>query len=179
MRQTSNVERPTSLKRPRTRKIEPGSNPAPERPRILGVEEKRQLILAHSEPREPVDSAQRFSLWAGVAVCFLAIAVGWIYSMRQTIAGAFDSPVAQTIKDFKTDGTDGTQLQKNIDELMNHLNTAQSQSAAELQAMQAVAAQVQEVASSSAARQDLFKPATAPSTSKTPNLPSGVKVENY
>jgi hypothetical protein len=142
------------------------------------VEEKRQLILAHSEARD-VDPAQRFSLWAGVAVCFLVIAVGWIYSMRQTIAGAFDSPVAQTINDFKTDGTDGTQLQKNIDELMNHLNTAQAQSEAELQAMQAVAAQVQEAASSSASRQDLFKPATVSNPSKTPNLPSGVKVENY
>ncbi len=169
--------RSASPKRPRARKIEPGSNPTPERPRIYSAEEKRQLILAHSE--RDVDPAQRFSLWAGVAICFLAIAVGWVYSMRQTIAGAFDSPVVQTINDFKTDGTDGTQLQKNIDELMNHLNTAQSQSAAELQTMKAVADQVQEAASSSGARQDLFKPATATSPSKTPNLPSGVKVENY
>lgn len=179
MRQTSNVENPTPLKRSRARKIEPGSNPSPERPRILGVEEKRQLILAHSAAQEPVDSVQRVSLWAGVAVCFLAIAVGWIYSMRQTIAGVFDSPVTQTINGFKTTETEDAQLQQNLDAVMHHLNAAQSQSAAELQVIQAVAAQVQEAASSSAARQDLFKPATTQQFNIKSNLPSGVKVENY
>ncbi len=67
------------------------STPPPERPRFMSSEEKRQLILAHAAERQPVDAVQRFSLWTGVAVCILAITVGWVYTMRQSIAGAIGS----------------------------------------------------------------------------------------
>ena len=163
-------------KRQRARKNPPHEAP-PERARIMNAEEKRELILAHASSREP-DTVQRFSLWAGVGVCVLVIAVGWVYSMRQSIAGAFSSsPVEQTVNEFAAEDK-SENLQQNLDALMEHLNTVQAKSSAELQAFKAVSEQVQAVASSSAAREDLFKPADANSKSST-KLPSGVTIENY
>lgn len=57
--------------------------------KILSVEEKRSLILAHATQRVPVDQAQKVSLWVGIAVCVLAIGAGWLYSVRLGIAEVF------------------------------------------------------------------------------------------
>ena len=59
------------------------------RPRILSDEEKHQLILAHASSRRSVDHIQQLSLWAGVIICAAAIGVGWLYSLRQSVASAF------------------------------------------------------------------------------------------
>lgn len=57
--------------------------------KILSGEEKRSLILAHAAKRVPVDHAQKVSLWAGIAICVLAIGTGWLYSVRLGIAEVF------------------------------------------------------------------------------------------
>lgn len=55
----------------------------------MSGEEKRSLILAHAAERVPVDHAQKITLWAGIAVCVLAIGTGWLYSVRLGMAEVF------------------------------------------------------------------------------------------
>lgn len=59
------------------------------RPMIMSDEEKRQLIMAHAANRKPTDRVQQFSLVAGVFICALAIGLGWLYSVRQSMANIF------------------------------------------------------------------------------------------
>ncbi len=60
----------------------------PSRTLLMGEEEKRRMIEAHAARRAPLDRSQVVSLWAGVAICVIAIGAGWAYAMRQTIVNA-------------------------------------------------------------------------------------------
>lgn len=85
---------PTKKSAPR----KPGPKTASaQRPRILGEEEKRQLILAHAASRQPVDHVQRISLVAGVFICVAVIGIGWLYSVRKSVAQIY--PAAQSAAD--------------------------------------------------------------------------------
>lgn len=66
------------------------------RPMILSDEEKRQLIMAHAASRKPTDRIQQFSLIAGVFICALAIGLGWLYSVRQSMANIFPAQSGST-----------------------------------------------------------------------------------
>jgi len=68
-----------------------------QRPRILGAEEKHQLILAHAANRQPVVHVQRISLVAGVFICLVVIGFGWLYSVRKSVAQIY--PAAQSAAD--------------------------------------------------------------------------------
>lgn len=59
------------------------------RPMILSDEEKHQLIMAHAANRKPTDRVSQLSLVAGVFICALAIGLGWLYSVRQSMAKIF------------------------------------------------------------------------------------------
>lgn len=65
------------------------------RPMIMSDEEKRRLIMAHAASRKPADRMQQFSLMAGVFICALAIGLGWLYSVRQSMAEVFPAKSAQ------------------------------------------------------------------------------------
>ncbi len=76
-------------------------------PRLLSSEEKRELILAHAAARRTADPVQRFSLWAGVAICLVFIVGAWIYSVgsgiRESFAQSLDPSLtrsAELTKDF-------------------------------------------------------------------------------
>ncbi len=161
------------------------------RPRVLSAEEKRQLILAHAAQREPVDNVQRFSLWMGVIVCVLAITVGWVYSMRQTIAGAITSQNQSAEESIDYDKIKDS-LNTNIDKMVNEIDHIQDNQLLELQ-KQAVVMKSQmeaESSTSSAAatsseetlnsRNDLFVPADinpVPPKDSSFDLPNGVTID--
>lgn len=56
-----------------------------ETPRLISDEEKRELIRVHAAARAPQDPLQRMSLWAGVTLSILGIAVGWWLTVGQGI----------------------------------------------------------------------------------------------
>lgn len=86
--QTQNSNSPPKKRRSTRSGVKSMKNAKTEE-RFLGREEKRSLILAHSAKRLPVDHAQKITLWAGIAVCVLAIGTGWLYSVRLGIAEVF------------------------------------------------------------------------------------------
>lgn len=87
-----------SSKRSRSRSVRTskgsGDEVFDETPRIITPEEKRSLILAHANAREPKDPVQRITLWAGVAVAIIAIVSGWFmtvgYQVKTEFAGSGD-----------------------------------------------------------------------------------------
>ena len=64
---------------------------------ILSDAEKHYLIQAHAASRQPVDHVQRFSLVAGVFICVMVIGIGWLYSVRKSVAQIY--PAAQSAAD--------------------------------------------------------------------------------
>ncbi|MBD3281297.1 hypothetical protein GF391_00950 [Candidatus Uhrbacteria bacterium] len=152
----------------RVSKAASGASSSVERPRILSAEEKRQLILAHAAERRPVDTVQRFSLWTGVLVCVLAITIGWLYTMRQSIAGAIQTDsLAEEAMDY---GELKQSLDQNIGKMVEEIDALQEQNLLEFQ-QQAQEFQAASGASASAAsgtrsasstgsdvRSDLFQP---------------------
>lgn len=156
------------------------STPAPERPRIMSSEEKRQLILAHAAERQPVDTIQRFSLWTGVIVCILAITVGWVYTMRQSIASAI-APGGEGAEDKMDYANIKNSIHENINDMVDEIDNLQDEhlidlkeQAAMLQAIeQEKASTSTEISTSSKqvdpnSRNDLFQP-----TGDTPTDTSG------
>ena len=61
-------------KRSRAKKAAAGFS---DTPRLISQEEKHQLIRAHVSAHAPQDPLQRVSLWAGVSLSVMMIAVGW------------------------------------------------------------------------------------------------------
>jgi len=163
------------------------SAPAPERPRIMSSEEKRQLILAHARERQPVDAVQRFSLWTGVAVCVLAITVGWVYTMRQSIAGSISGGASAEEKvDYESLKAS---IHKNIGQMVDEIDVLQDEHLSELQAqaeliqagsaVKASTSTEMATPSSSTVRGDLFQPTDdtgAPPVNDF-RIPSGVSID--
>lgn len=161
------------------------------RPRVLSAEEKRQLILAHAAQREPVDNVQRFSLWMGIAVCVLAITVGWVYSMRQTIAGAISSD-NQTQEETVDYEVIKESLNTNINKMVTEIDHIQDSQLLELQKQAVVMKAQMEVESASSSesvagsqglpdsRNDLFIPSAETmdeQDSAAFDLPKGVTID--
>jgi len=158
----------------------------PPRARIFSAEEKRQMILAHAAMRHPVDRTQALSLWIGVIVCALAIGIGWIYSVRQSIANTFtDSNVNITSPQDAQ-----AALHDNLQSIMSQLDNLEQQNAARVQTRWAIAQELQRTSSSSvpatssieskAVHPNLFRPAvssTPQDQTNTVNLPQGVKAD--
>ncbi|MFA6100339.1 MAG: hypothetical protein WC750_05750 [Patescibacteria group bacterium] len=72
------------------------------RPMILSDEEKHQLIMAHAANRKPTDRVQQFSLVVGVFICAVAIGLGWLYSVRQSMAKVFPTSTQSVQADQTT-----------------------------------------------------------------------------
>ncbi len=86
--QTQNSNSPPKRRHsPRSGSMSTKKNVAKEK--FLSGDEKRSLILAHAAERVPVDHAQKVTLWAGIAICVLAIGTGWLYSVRLGMAEVF------------------------------------------------------------------------------------------
>jgi hypothetical protein len=166
---------------------------APERSRLMSSEEKRQLILAHALERQPVDAVQRFSLWTGVAVCILAITVGWVYTMRQSIASSI-SPGGESAENVIDYGSLKETIHTNISDMVEEIDSLQDEHLVELQEQAALlkaldeskTASSTENATSSPAelsetsvRGDLFRPTekTAEPQSNDFPIPPGVSID--
>lgn len=145
-------------------------------PRILSSDEKRQLILAHSAMRRPMDPIQRASLWAGVAVCMLFVVGAWAYTVgsgiRQSAAGPLDPQLQDVVDNTKKfaeessgPGSLGEQF-KNVTERLNAL--AQEQAVLDSMIRQLSATSTPAATTD---RNDLFKPKQATTTSTHPSTP--------
>jgi len=184
----------------RTRKasaVREQAPPAPslERPRLMSATEKRQLILAHAANRRPVDAVQRFSLWTGVAVCILAIGVGWVYTMRQTIIGALETDAAASSQNQDV-GYDQLResMHGSINTIVDKIDTLQEKEIQELQRQAAIAKAMKAVAENMASgtdagaaeaeEPDIFRPdGSIPPASDNLNsnqfqIPEGVTIES-
>jgi hypothetical protein len=168
------------------------STPAPDRPRIMSAEEKRQLILAHAAERQPVDTVQRFSLWTGVVVCVLAITIGWVYTMRQSIAGAI---ITGNTQEEQIDYDElKSSIHSNISDMVDQIDTLQEDHMFDLrvqaEALKAINELEQSTSTQSAssttatstetsARGDLFQPSSNSGDSEPNNfeLPPGVSID--
>jgi hypothetical protein len=77
-----------------------------ETPRLISEEEKRELIRVHAAARAPQDPLQRMSLWAGVTLSVLGIAIGWWLTVGQSVRHTADQTneelhrVTQELNDF-------------------------------------------------------------------------------
>lgn len=60
---------------------------------FLSREEKRQIILAHANMRQPHDPVQMMSMWAGVLTCLVVVAVGWWWTVRPEIGRQIENTV--------------------------------------------------------------------------------------
>ncbi|MDF1496731.1 MAG: hypothetical protein P1P90_01585 [Patescibacteria group bacterium] len=168
------------------------STPAPERPRIMSSEEKRQLILAHAAMRQPVDTVQRFSLWTGVIVCVLAIAIGWVYTMRQTIAGAIGTNETGTTGEVNYGELKST-IHDNINVMVEEIDSLQEDHLMDLREQAAILQTIDQINASTSAdnattsaqmessgHSDLFQPSNESSETPSSNdfqIPPGVTID--
>ncbi len=165
---------------------------ASDRPRLLTAEEKRQLILAHAAQREPVDSVQRFSLWTGVLVCVLVIGIGWLYTMRQTIAGAIQAGGSGQQEEFSYNEIK-VSLDQNVDQVIQEIDKFQDRELMELSRQSAIMRSATNATGSAGnasgseegafgTRKDLFQPNNSEGTAKSNpeqfQLPPGISVDN-
>ena len=58
-------------------------------PPLLSPDEKRQLILAHAETRQPFDHTQRVSMWVGLTMSIVFVVGLWAYGFGTTISRSF------------------------------------------------------------------------------------------
>ncbi len=173
-RRTSPLKKTTTPPRARVRPSR--STPIIPPPPIVSVDEKRQLILAHAANRRSLDPLQRVSLWAGVSICALFIAVAWFYTVGLNMKKAMGNPldsgfqgvagIAQDFKDtaFQEKGTDIKNLEQRLDDV--------SRSLAEKSDQQFVNSMVTHVSSSLATTSSsaLFRP--QPSSTSTTKITS-------
>jgi hypothetical protein len=169
------------------------NTPAIERPRIMSSEEKRQLILAHAAVRQPVDTVQRFSLWTGVLVCVLAISIGWLYTIRQSIASAITPTESTQAEPLNYDELKAS-MHSNINEMVEQIDSLQEDHLLELREQAALIEVINESEQSTSTtattstqtepidqgRADLFKPSDNSNNSSSDNfaLPPGVSIDS-
>ncbi|MBU1348741.1 hypothetical protein KJ781_01580 [Patescibacteria group bacterium] len=157
-------------RRPVARKSTAASGDIP--PRILSSEEKRELILAHAEARHPSDPVQRFSMWAGVAVCVTFVLVGWFSTLgsgiRSSLAGNMDPGVRQALEEGKRAMDEAPAFDQTVRDLTDRLQTAAAADAMVEELAAAMNATTTDgVATSTATRVDLFRPAPPTTTTIT------------
>ncbi len=68
--------------------------------RLISADEKRQLILAHTAARQPMDQQARISMWIGLSVSIVFIVVAWMYTMGGTIRKSFAGAPDPTVQTF-------------------------------------------------------------------------------
>lgn len=139
-------------KRSRTPKRVREALPPPLRSgRLMGAEEKRQLILAHAAMRHPQDPAHMLSLWAGVVLAAVVVIGGWAWAVSPQIFHSGGSLGQETRK--ITDGAmsaiqrerqalDTSPIAQDISRLSATLNVQQARAASEEAAINSLAAMV-------------------------------------
>lgn len=68
------------------------AGPVKNKPKILSLDEKRELILAYTAARRPLDATQKVSLWAGVTICTVFVALFWLYATSDGITRVLAEP---------------------------------------------------------------------------------------
>lgn len=144
-------------------------------PRFLSQDEKRQLILAHAAVRQPADPMQRFSLWAGVAVCFIFVVGAWVYTVGSGIQNTFAKQpdatwqhVVQSAKGFNATPGLGTSQGPDLTEALNNVSVKLS----DLAAAPTSSDLGQSASTTSSDVNDIFKPVqTATGTNTLPISP--------
>jgi hypothetical protein len=87
-------------------------------PRILSSDEKRELILAHADARNPLDPTQRFTLWAGVSLCIVFVIGAWMYTVGASISDSFAKPLDPALQEVVDNGKQiGEEFQKTTKEV--------------------------------------------------------------
>ncbi len=153
--------------------IQPIAAPEPESyasGTLLSREEKRQIILAHAAARRPTDPVQVTSMWLGVAVCAVIVAVGWWWAVKPEINKGFDAGLkpalaeaSQTASEVgdSMQGATGNELIRNAaDGASRQMQLIKEQAAAQADArrtMERVLSGTDEAASGT---RDLFNPET-------------------
>ncbi|MFH1078018.1 MAG: hypothetical protein V1745_01895 [Patescibacteria group bacterium] len=165
--------RTTTTKAPRRRPARPSTAASADMaPRILSPEEKHELILAHAEARHPSDPVQRFSMWAGVAICIAFVAVAWFSTIgsgiRSSLAGSMDPAVKRALDEGRKlmDDVRAPALQETLQDVTQKLEAATAQEAIvdELASVLSATGTSDETST----RADLFRPAPdLPSTTTT------------
>ena len=180
----------TAPKRRRKPRVSNGQNAGSQKSYLLSPEEKRQLIMAHAQTRQPVDSMQRFSLWAGVVICVMAIGVGWLYTMRQTIVTAMDTANQNNPdQDLVTPIEAKEELHNNLQSALQKLEALEQQNSQELMMQMAENPVPQQSSSTASAtttaetgtstEQQLFVPVqTPPEPEPAFPIPQGLEIDS-
>ncbi len=136
--------------------------------RLISADEKRQLILAHSESRQPLDRQAHISMWIGLTVSIVFIAVGWMYTMggtiRKSFAGASDPAVQTAIEGGKQLGEQLNEARDQIGDISDGVkDVAEKLNALDQKEKDEIVNRIaDEIRSTSTEpeRKDLFQPAT-------------------
>lgn len=134
--------------------------------RLISADEKRQLILAHSESRRPMDRQARISMWIGLTVSIVFVVAAWMYTMggtiRKSFAGEPDPAVQTVIEGGKRLGEQFNEISSEIGDMSGGINDV----AEKLKALDEREDMVNRIAneiqptSTELERKDLFQPAT-------------------
>lgn len=139
-------------------------------PRLLSVDEKRQLILAHVQARRPIDAKQRASVWAGVIICTLLIVGVWVYTVggtiRRSLASPVDSNVRQAFDASKQFAQDSSDQWQDISQRLRMMSEPRATIDGILEQFSTSSLTVV-----SSTRRDMFKPSGASETSTFHSLP--------
>ncbi len=178
---------PFSRSAPRRSANRPGSRArgqdagAPSRVRLMSSEEKRQLILAHAARRQPLDRLQAFSLWAGIFICVITVALGWVYAAHRQVVYAVwqgNDVVKQATDGLETDvlheelGRVRQEWGSALQETVQRLDAMQTERQQELETVNTMAEKIHTSASNTVRGSDLFQaPMLIPSNAE------GLKLE--
>jgi hypothetical protein len=134
--------------------------------RLISADEKRQLILAHSQSRQPLDRQAQISMWIGLTVSIVFIVVGWMYTMggtiRKSFAGAPDPAVQTAIEGGKMLGESFDEARNKIGQIGGGIQDVADKLNAMDQredTLNRIANEIQST-STEVERKDLFQPAT-------------------
>ncbi len=141
---------------------------------MLSPEEKRQIILAHAEMNQPHDPVQVLSMWAGVAVCVMAVAVGWWWSVGTEFSGGLSHSVSslkaqaaeaeQTVKQY-ADSVAPDGFTAPLKAINDHIQEVHNNSLAQEQAKAQLQDLLQNSSAGSTAGRNIFVPQAGAATS--------------
>ncbi|MBI4139086.1 hypothetical protein HY479_02950 [Candidatus Uhrbacteria bacterium] len=100
--------------KPKARSVRPRGGVAESAPtprftptsRLISPDEKRQLILAHAEARQPLDRQARVSMWIGITVSIMFVVGVWAYGLGTEIRRSWASAPDPAIEALKQGGKD-------------------------------------------------------------------------
>ncbi|MBU0540392.1 hypothetical protein KKD88_02545 [Patescibacteria group bacterium] len=134
---------------------------AKNKPKILSLDEKRELILAHTRARRPLDATQKVSMWAGVIVCSVFVALFWLYATNDGITRALAEPRDETVTAVLKSGAEITDVLdsggEQFKEINSEIETVVGQLEAKLQE-EAILEQIGSRLKDSSGNADLFAP---------------------